>query len=253
MGRALHAAGFSVTGFDIRTDGPFGNLPMEFDPTVFARDLEVLFTVVRDEDQTDDLLFRAQSVMEKAPKLRTLVVCSTLSPTYVAELRTRIAAHVNIIDAPMSGAQVAAEEARLTFIVGGDEIPVNETMLFFSAMGEQVHLMGGPGTGMTAKVLNNLVAASSVVATRTALRWGQSAGVDPQRLLHVLHDSSGQTWFGSNFGQIEFAADGHAHDNTIGVLAKDVTCAASVKPSGETDTFTPALIDAIRKLEPFQH
>ena len=252
MGRALHAAGMPVTGFDIRTDGDFGSLTMNFDPVTFSRDLEILFTVVRDEDQTEDLLFRAQSVLAHAPKLRTLVICSTLSPRYVTDLRPRLPAHINIIDAPMSGAQVAAEEARLTFIVGGDQVPVDETMLFFSAMGEHVHVMGGPGTGMTAKVMNNLVAASSVVATRTALHWGRAAGVDPQRLLHVMHDSSGQTWFGSNFNHIEFAADGYAEDNTIGVLAKDVACAASTKPEAQADPFTPALIEAIRNLEPFE-
>lgn len=253
MARAMRAAGMTVSGFDIRDGDDFGDVPMQFDPAIFARDVEVLFTVVRDEDQTEDLLFRTQCLIAQAPALETLVICSTLPPAYVTGLRARVPGHVNIVDAPMSGAQIAAEEARLTFIVGGDETPVDETMLFFAAMGDHVHVMGGPGAGMTAKVLNNLVAASSVAATRTALSWGKAAGLDTQNLLHVMHDSSGQTWFGSNFGQIEFADQGHDTDNTIGVLAKDVTCAATLRPDGALDALTPALIETIRSLEPFEH
>ncbi len=249
MAKSLLAAGISVVGFDIRTDGIYADLPMTFDPAHFAADLKTLFTVVRDEAQTDALLFDDQRVLERAPNLETLVVCSTLRPQYIMELRARVPAHIKIIDAPMSGAAISAQDAKLTFIIGGDTATIEEMMLFFSAMGDTFHVMGDLGTGMTSKALNNFVAASSVVATRTALNWGRQSGVDAQSLLHVMHDSSGQTWFGSNFGQIEFANHGFTNDNTIGILAKDVTCAQTLGPDG--DPFSEALIEAIRKLEPF--
>ena len=60
------------------------------DVTAFASRLETLFSVVRDADETDDLLFGAQNLLATAPNLTRIFICSTLSPRYVHSLRTRI-------------------------------------------------------------------------------------------------------------------------------------------------------------------
>ena len=250
MARAMEAAGIPVLGFDVRTDAEYSGVNMTFNPGHFAENITILFTVVRDEAETDALLFDEQAIIEKATRLKTLVLCSTLPPDYVTGLRSRIPAHIRMIDAPMSGAEISAQEGRLTFIIGGEPSSIDEMMLYFSAMGDKFHNMGELGAGMTAKVLNNLVAAASTAATRTALDWGRARGLDPQQLLHMMHDSSGQTWFGSNFGQIEFARDGYASDNTIGIMLKDIACASTVATG--SDVLTPALMNVIRSLEPYK-
>ncbi len=73
---------------------------------------------------------------------------------------------------------------------------------------------------MTGKVLNNLVAAGSVALTRTALDWADSAGMDTQKLLDLMHTSPGQNWFASGFEDIEFSRDGYDPFNSIGLLKK---------------------------------
>lgn len=249
MAQCLNAAGIPTLGFDIRAGDDFPGVPMTFSADEFGRNLETLFTVVRDTAQTDALLFDDQALVSKAPNLRTLVICSTLPPGYVTALPARLPAHISVVDAPMSGAAIAAEEARLTFMLGGAQETIDELMLHFSAMGQQFHRLGDTGAGMTAKVLNNLVAAASTVATRTALDWAGRHGIDRNAMLQVLDDSSGQTWFGSNFDRIEFARDGYASDNSIGLLAKDVACAETARPDGTPPAFTEALIAAIRDLK----
>ncbi len=250
MAQALVNAEIDTVGFDIRRGNEFCDVKMEFSPDDFALDLTTLFTVVRDEPQTDALLFDTQKLLEHAPALEYLVICSTLSPSYVKDLRNRVPAHIHLIDAPMSGAAIAAKEARLSFMIGGEPDIINELMLHFSAMGNSFHLMGEFGTGMTAKVLNNLVAAASTAATRTALNWGAHHGISQEALLDVMRKSSGQTWFGSNFNDIEFSKDGYTQDNSIGILAKDVQAAFSAAPSGASPKLTDALIETIRRLEP---
>lgn len=251
MALAMQNAGVRTVGFDIRRSNDFKRLEMEFDPQRFARDVEVIFTVVRDERQTDDLLFDEQAVLEHAKALEYIVLCSTLSPTYVRNLRNRIPDHIELIDAPMSGAAIAATEARLAFMIGGKPQIIDELMLHFSAMGNKFHLMGEFGTGMTAKVLNNLVAAASVAATRTALDWGIHNDIPPDALLDVMNDSSGQTWLSRNFEEIEFSADGYALDNSIGLLTKDIAAAIDASPNQESD-LAETLIQTIRRLEPLQ-
>ena len=60
-----------------------------------------------DIDQTDAVLFGAQN-FSAIPSLTRIIICSTLSPRYVRDLRARVPSHITLIDAPMSGAQVKA-------------------------------------------------------------------------------------------------------------------------------------------------
>lgn len=251
MAQALVKAGIQTVGFDIRKDADFAGVEMEFSPQKFALDLVVLFTVVRDEAETEALLFNEQKVLEGAKSLEYLVICSTLSPDYIRDLRKRIPTNLILIDAPMSGASIAAQEARLTFMIGGEQLYVDELMLHFAAMGESFHLMGGVGAGMTAKVLNNLVAAASTAVTRIALSWASHHDLSPEQLLEVMRSSSGQTWFGSNFDKIEFSKDGYSNDNSIGLLIKDVKAALTTAPEGSNTDLINALIENIRNLEPY--
>ena len=241
MAAAL-AERFDVTGFDVVAK-PYPFMADTLDGC------EVIFTVVRDQAQTDDLLFDVQRIAT-IPSLRVLVICSTLSPIYVTALRERVPGHVALVDAPMSGAAIAAEERRLSFMLGGDAAVLDALQPMFDAMGKTFHRMGDFGAGMTAKVCNNLVAAASTAATRTALDWAASHGLEREALLALMHDSSGQTWFGSNFDAIEFARDGFAADNTIGILAKDVAAAKAAAPDGADTELADALIGTIRNLRP---
>ena len=241
MAAAL-ATTFDTVGFDVAVKHwPFMSETLD--------GCEVIFTVVRDQAETDALLFDVQGIAA-LPSLRTLVICSTLSPVYVKSLRARVPAHVELVDAPMSGAAIAAQERRLSFMLGGEEAVLDRLQPLFDAMGSKFHRMGGYGAGMTAKVCNNLVAASSTAATRTALAWAEEHGLERDALLKLMHDSSGQTWLGSNFDAIEFAADGYADDNTIGILAKDVAAAKDAAPAGADTTLADAIIRTIRNLRP---
>jgi 3-hydroxyisobutyrate dehydrogenase-like beta-hydroxyacid dehydrogenase len=236
---ALRAAGFDARGFDVRRPSEFGALaPLMTDkPEEFAPDLDTLITVVRDIAQTDDVLFDAQGFI-KSPTLRRIIISSTLSPRYVVGLRARIPDHISPIDAPMSGARVAATEARLSFMLGGSDADLDGAQPLFNAMGAHFHRMGAFGSGMQAKVLNNLLATSNVAMTRLVLDWAEKAGLDQQALLALIHTSSGQNWFASGFNEIEFSRDGWQQDNTIAILVKDIESALDSAPDS-ADTALP--------------
>ena len=251
MCRALVAAGFDAWGFDIRPAADYGGFAPHMLPDAAAlkAHAEVLFTVVRDTKQTDDLLFDVQAVLAGETAVKTLVISSTLSPNYVKGLAARVPSGVTLIDAPMSGAQIAADERRLSFMLGGEDAALDAIQPMLDAMGTSFHRMGGFGAGMTAKVLNNYVAASSAASTRKALTWAAELGLDQAKLLALMHASSGQTWFGSNFDAIEFARDGYDPDNTIHIIAKDVEAALDGVGAPD-DAMGRAFIDMFRSLKP---
>ncbi len=250
MARALLRAGVPAFGHDIRPAADFGDFAprMIADPGDFAARCGTVLSVVRDAAQTEALLFGARGLL-RGGAIRTLVVCSTLSPRWLADLPARCPV-LRLVDAPMSGAQVAAEEGRLSFMLGGDPADLDRLAPLFAAMGRVSHRMGPFGAGMTAKVLNNYVAASSVAAVRQALAWADALGVDRARLLALMHDSSGQTWFGSGFGRIEFARDGWAADNSIGLLTKDVAACLDAVGADPADGLPAALLAALHALGP---
>ena len=235
--------GFNACGFDVCDVG------VGTDRNAFADGLTTLISVVRDAAETDALLFDDQRMIDAAD-LQTIIISSTLSPNYVKDLRSRVPAHIHLIDAPMSGAQVKAKAGTLTFMLGGDDAALDAQMPLFAAMGDAVHRMGALGAGMTAKVLNNLLAASHTAMTRMVLDWADDAGVDEAKLLALIDSASGQNWLASGMDSIEFARDGYAPDNSIGILVKDVAAALDIAPDGADTTLPETVQAAVRGLKP---
>ena len=244
---AMVAAGLPARGYDIAEKD--SNLPITTSPTEAADGITTLVCVVRDDQQTDDVLF-GRGNFTTSPTLRTIVISSTLSPRYVRSLRKRVPAHINLVDAPMSGAVIAAQEARLSFMLGGDDATLDTLQPLFDAMGAHQHRMGPFGNGAQAKVLNNLLAAGSTAMTRLVMEWAQQANLDEDKLLHLIETSSGQNWLASGWNSIEFAQHGYEEDNSIGILVKDINAALDALPDDADTTLPKAVREVILKLRP---
>ena len=114
-------------------------------------------------------------------------------------------------------------------------------------MGGKIHHLGELGTGMTTKVLNNFVASTTVVVVRNVLKQAEVLGLDKDALLDVMGQSSGQTWFGSHFDEINWSGEGHDPANTIGTLVKDVRAFIDVLPDGP-EPIHEAVIEGLKSL-----
>ena len=224
MAQALQDAGYEVWGLDVRPASEFGSFQSRMleDPAEFARRVEVVISVVRDVAQSRELCFDRQALFTRAQYPRRLIVSSTLSPRFMPELRSRLPVDVTLIDAPMSGAPHAARLRKLSFMLGGPDDALDRLTPLFQAMGQHVFRLGPLGAGMTAKVLNNYVASASVVAVRRAYARARELGVDLEALRSVMKASSGSTWFGDHFHDIDWSREGYEADNTIGILEKDI-------------------------------
>lgn len=237
----LRQSGFDARGFDVRKEAGVGT-----DIDQFCDGLKTVLTVVRDTTETDALLFDEQALLSKAEDLQTLVICSTLPPSYIHDLRKRVPERITMIDAPMSGAQIGAEQGTLTFMTGG---PADRIAPLLATMGKHVHDMGDLGAGMTAKVLNNLLAASHTAMTRLVLDCADVQGVDEGKLLALIQSASGANWLASGFETIEFARDGYRDDNSIGILVKDVAAGLDIVPD-DRSALPRAVSDVLAHLTP---
>lgn len=229
MAKRLLRTGFTVWGYDIRPHGEFldfSEYMLDSAQQLSAR-CDVVISVVRDQVQTEQLLFADDGLIQPGSTMKTLVLSSTLDPNYARKLASQLGEGCCLLDAPMSGAPIAAERGTLSFMLSGDSEHLDRLNPAFMAMGQHLHRLGdNVGAGHTAKVLNNFSAAMSVAVTRQLLELAPSLGLPQEQLFKVMNSSSGQNWFSSGFDEISWSRQGYDRENTIGILEKDVGCFA---------------------------
>lgn len=125
----------------------------------------------------------------------TLIDMSTIDPVTTQRLAQRAAEKgLRLIDAPVSGAPPRARDGTLTIMVGGDPAVVEACRPILEALGEHVIHVGPVGAGETVKLVNNLIAATSMVAVAEAFNIGVRSGIAPRTLYDVISKSSGDCW-----------------------------------------------------------
>ena len=223
MLQTLLANNIKVKGYDIRHQDDFHSIKEHFmeSKSEFIKQSEIIFSIVRDEGETLELCEGKNGLFSVRDK-KIIVICSTLSPKFIENLKRKAPVNIELLDAPMSGASIAAKEARLTFMVGSTrkQFEYISPLLFF--MGTNVFHLGEFGSGMAIKVLNNFVTASTVVSVRKVIYQARRMNIDVDNLLKTIDCSSGQNWFSSNRATIEWFKEIYEKDNTIGILEKDV-------------------------------
>jgi len=129
------------------------------------------------------------------PASALLMDCSTIdvgSARAVAAAAT--AKGLAFVDAPVSGGIAAANGGTLTFMVGGSAEHFARAEPVLALMGKAVIHAGGPGSGQAAKIVNNMILGSTMVATCEAFALAQKLGLDLQTFFDISSKASGQSW-----------------------------------------------------------
>ena len=116
-----------------------------------------------------------------------LVDMTTSSPELAQRLAREAAARgCRALDAPVSGGDIGAREARLSIMVGGDAGAFAEALPMLQLMGKTIVHTGGPGTGQHTKMCNQVVIASTIMGVCEGLAYARSAGLDPDVVLQCI-------------------------------------------------------------------
>ncbi len=91
-----------------------------------------------------------------------------------------------VLDAPVSGGDVGAREARLSIMVGGDAAAFERVRTIFGTMGKTIMHQGGPGAGQHTKMANQIVIASTIVGVCEGLAYAKKTGLDPAKVLENI-------------------------------------------------------------------
>jgi 3-hydroxyisobutyrate dehydrogenase len=125
----------------------------------------------------------------------TLLDTSSSEPWLTLNTAKALAgAGIDMVDAPVSGAQIGAQSAQLVFMVGGEAGPVDRVLPLLQVMGKQAFHLGPLGAGHAMKCINNLITSLTLVATAEGLIIGKRFGLDPDAMINVLNVSTGMSW-----------------------------------------------------------
>ncbi|RZJ08218.1 MAG: NAD(P)-dependent oxidoreductase [Rubrivivax sp.] len=105
------------------------------------------------------------------------------------------------IDAPVSGGQAGAVNGALTVMCGGDAAAFESAKPIALAFAKAVTLLGGPGSGQLAKMVNQICIAGIVQGLAEAVRFGQNSGLDMTQVLDVIGKGAAQSWQMDNRGK----------------------------------------------------
>jgi len=152
-----------------------------------AQRSDIIFIMVPDTPDVEAVLFGANGVAEGLKPGSTVVDMSSISPIATKEFAKRLAAMgVKMLDAPVSGGQVGAENATLSIMVGGPVDVFNQIKPYFELMGKNIVHIGDHGDGQTCKVANQIVVALTIEAVGEALLFASKAGADPAKVRAAL-------------------------------------------------------------------
>jgi 2-hydroxy-3-oxopropionate reductase len=147
----------------------------------------IVFVIVPDTPDVDAVLFGKNGVAEGIKKGSIVVDMSSISPIATKEFAKKLKAiGVEMLDAPVSGGQVGAQNASLSIMVGGPAEVFEKIRPYFELMGKNIVLVGGNGDGQTCKVANQIIVALNIEAVGEALLFASKAGADPAKVRTAL-------------------------------------------------------------------
>ena len=150
-------------------------------------------------DQGDSPIF-ADTKIGTVPKI--IVDMTTSEPSLAVEIaETAAKSGVRSLDAPVSGGDVGAREARLTIMIGGDAEAIESLRPCWAAMGKTFVRQGGPGAGQHTKMVNQILIAGLVQGIAEGMSFGLKAGLPMEEVIAVIGKGAAQSWQLDNRGK----------------------------------------------------
>jgi len=168
---------------------PFGgvNAHCHTSPAEVAKQAEVVFTMLADAPDVRAICLGENGLATGARPGLIVVDMSTINPHAAREIGAALAERgVDFLDAPVSGGEVGAINASLSFMVGGKPEVFQKVKPLFEKMGKSITLIGDVGAGQVTKACNQILTGVSVVAVAEAFNFAAKNGVDGAKVREAL-------------------------------------------------------------------
>ena len=156
---------------------------------------DVIFTIVGFPPDVREVYLGDNGILGGAKSGSIIVDMTTTEPSLAIEVYGAAKAKgVSSVDAPVSGGDVGAREARLSIMVGGNTEAVEAIMPLLKAMGKNIVHQGGAGAGQHTKMCNQITIAGTMIGVCEGLLYGYKAGLDLETMLSSISGGAAACW-----------------------------------------------------------
>ena len=172
-----------------------------------AAESDVIITMVGYPSDVEEVYFGSGNILDRA-KGAYLIDMTTSSPSLakkIADEAERRGCHS--LDAPVSGGDIGARNAKLSIMVGGKQGDFDAVLPILKLMGANVVLQGGPGAGQHTKMCNQIVIAGTIMGVSEGLGYAKAVGLSPQTVMESIGGGAASGFQLINLGAKMIAGD----------------------------------------------
>ena len=206
MALNLIEAGFSLKVYN-RTDRPRVQEVIDAGgvraatPAEAASGSDVIITNVTDTPDVVDVILGEDGVLQTAREGTTVIDMSTISPRVTRDIAAALNEKgVHMLDAPVSGGDVGAQQGTLSIMVGGEQSVFDDCLPVFEAMGKNINRIGGNGAGQTTKACNQIAVSVANLAMAEALMLAAASDLDVGKVVDAISGGAAASWNLTNLG-----------------------------------------------------
>lgn len=168
-------------------------------PKEIAQKANVIISMVGYPSDVEEIYLGENGLIENGKQGTYLIDMTTSTPTLAVKIAEEAKKRgMESLDAPVSGGDIGARDAKLTIMVGGSSEAFEAVRPIFDILGSNVVHQGPAGSGQHTKMCNQIAIASNMIGVTEAISYAKKAGLDPDRVLRSISSGSAGSWSLSN-------------------------------------------------------
>lgn len=168
-------------------------------PKEIAEKANVIITIVGYPEDVEEVYLGKDGLVTNGRENTYVIDMTTSKPSLAEKIHQEASKKgISALDAPVSGGDIGAREARLAIMVGGDEADFKQVEPILQVMGSNIILQGKAGAGQHAKMCNQIAIASNMLGVMESIVYAEKAGLNPENVLKTITTGAAGSWSLSN-------------------------------------------------------
>jgi 3-hydroxyisobutyrate dehydrogenase len=168
-------------------------------PKEVAAKANVIFTIVGYPSDVEEIYLGAHGLIRNGKSGSYFIDMTTSAPSLAVKIFEEAKKNgMHAIDAPVSGGDVGARNAKLSIMVGGQKSDFEEVLPLLEKLGTNIVYQGKAGAGQHTKMANQIAIASNMIGVTEAIIYAEKAGLDPENVLKSISTGAAASFSLSN-------------------------------------------------------
>ncbi len=165
-------------------------------------DSDIVFSCVGNDTDLREITLGTDKAFSSMKPGSVFIDHTTTSSDIAVELSKKAKElNIHFLDAPVSGGEVGAIKGELTVMIGGENSIFEKIKSIITAYAKNITLIGGPGKGQIAKMVNQICIAGLIQALSEAISFSEKSGLDTKKVLSAISQGAAGSWQLINRGE----------------------------------------------------